>query len=882
MIKERIIFFLILLPLIALFGQKTNIKGVVVDTKSSQPVSFASIVLQKAFDNQIIDYTQTNEKGVFYLKKPLQKGVYKIVSRHLSYHTKTLTVIINEDSKTAFITIKMEENTTKLDEVTVKATQPIIVKKDTIIYDVKQFAKQKQQTLEEVLGDMDGIKILPNGEIEVKGKQVRKVLIDGKEVLDVGASVLTKSIDAKDVKKIEVRFDEKDNRLKESLLDTKKYVVLDIKLKKNVNTNFFGKLRATTGYNNSLKLGYYTNIFSLKEKRRIHLFSEYDAFGVQTISLRNIRNIGKESMVKIFEIPADFESLTQKENYKSEIFDFDDFIKYNRGVIGLSFLKKLTPKWSLFFGTYNSIFENLKEEQIHQKFSNSEELSFNNLRGIDDFSSKNKLEFKYNSDNTKITINSNLVYNKNDFADKTALLVNNLYHNFNKNNKNINLYNNFIWEYKFSKKLGFEVKANNSYIKRDENYYLNYNNPNYTTVFVNDAKQPVFNVHQLLDKNNLNNTVKAGLQKLSKIGVLRTGGVFEYRKLNFFANEKQVQSFSQPVTSYNYNSQKVFLEHLFEFNNVSLQNKAEFGSIYFPDFNNTNSKKKFINYEVNASFSPSNSFSIAGSYQNRLSSFPLLKLTKANSLVSFNIIETKAKQKITPKKERVISLALHKRFRELNLETDFGFISGKVYNQNNYFSNNSFVFSERNQLEGNYQAFSFIFTKRFKKLPLRITLEPEAVFNDNKNTINDKLYKTETKRWLLGLKINSNTKKKKVNFSAYTKYSKFDFYNSNTKLSSDLKFLSLSLLSDYVLLKNKLFLDLGARKVHFFDKETSNFFDVSLKLSMKYKKFYAFLSVYNLMNNKNIIQNEIQSVYFIAQQNKLFPRYFKIGLEYKF
>ncbi|NJO01772.1 MAG: hypothetical protein HC880_08865, partial [Bacteroidia bacterium] len=72
-----------------------------------------------------------------------------------------------------------------------------------------------------------------------------KVLINGEEVTDQGAALITRSLSAGNVKSVEVRFDEKNDKLKESLLDTRNYVVLDIKLDQALHQAWFGKARAT-------------------------------------------------------------------------------------------------------------------------------------------------------------------------------------------------------------------------------------------------------------------------------------------------------------------------------------------------------------------------------------------------------------------------------------------------------------------------------------------------------------------------------------------------------------------------------------------------------------------------------------------------------------
>lgn len=61
---------------------------------------------------------------------------------------------------------------------------------------------------------------------------------------------MTKTLDPNIIKKVQVRFDEKNEKLKESLLNNSNFVVLDIKLKDNFNKLFFGKAKGQLGLQN--------------------------------------------------------------------------------------------------------------------------------------------------------------------------------------------------------------------------------------------------------------------------------------------------------------------------------------------------------------------------------------------------------------------------------------------------------------------------------------------------------------------------------------------------------------------------------------------------------------------------------------------------------
>ena len=214
------------------FGQ-TVIQGSITDAVDSTTLPFVSAILYQYQSNKIINYTQSDVDGNYQLKVPSELSILTLKTSRLGYHPFEQDIVLGSEKDTTIVfSFQLTPKAEQLQEVVVQG--PIIVKKDTIIYDVAHFTQARDQTLEDVLAKIPGFKIRGDGEIEVNGKAIQKVLIDGEEVTDAGTALLTRSISPEDVKNVEVRMDEKNTKLKESLLDATEYVVLDIKLKEEL------------------------------------------------------------------------------------------------------------------------------------------------------------------------------------------------------------------------------------------------------------------------------------------------------------------------------------------------------------------------------------------------------------------------------------------------------------------------------------------------------------------------------------------------------------------------------------------------------------------------------------------------------------------------
>src|SRR5690606_17187557 len=77
-----------------------------------------------------------------------------------------------------YLSIYMEERTIKLEEIEVKAR----VYTDTLAIDTEQMNLSKSSTLRDILDRTDGMIVSKDGGISYQGKQINKVLINGKEV----------------------------------------------------------------------------------------------------------------------------------------------------------------------------------------------------------------------------------------------------------------------------------------------------------------------------------------------------------------------------------------------------------------------------------------------------------------------------------------------------------------------------------------------------------------------------------------------------------------------------------------------------------------------------------------------------------------------------
>ena len=293
-------------------------------------------------------------------------------------------------------------------------------------------------------------------------------------------------------------------------------------------------------------------------------------------------------------------------------------------------------------------------------------------------------------------------------------------------------------------------------------------------------------------------------------------------------------------------------------------------------------RQPFWEYLLRVSFSNDFIDNILLSYDNRLGSFPLNKLISARTLVDFQTIQTPAIT-LHPQRESVFNLSFYKQIIPLNLTIDFAVLSGVSNNENQFSSFDSYwIEAQNSQLKAAYKAISLILTKRLDNLPLTFVLEPEALFNSTENIDLDVVYEVQTKRYLCGLKVNSNFKSKPYNFNLYPKYSRFDFFNSLTQKSRKQEMFSLYFKTVFTLHPEHVFLDFDFRQVTFYRGDTADFNNINFVLHGTKNNIRWFLEGSNLTNDQNFLLQNITPNFHSTATHAVFGRFVKLGIAYKF
>ena len=227
----------------------TNVKLTLKDSKTSKPVSWASVYLIPAGDTTITHFALSDDKGDVLLKE-VPVGKYELNAEIIGYtpHKKTYTIKAHWEAYDLGI-IKMEENAEFLEASTISAIgNPVTVKKDTIEFNASSFRVGENAMLEDLLKKMPGMEVADDGTVTLNGEKIDKITVGGKTFFFNDPTAALKNLPAKIVDKIKVVDKTKDEAAGSAVVTKDdKEKVMDVELKEEYTEGWYGNAKLGGG-----------------------------------------------------------------------------------------------------------------------------------------------------------------------------------------------------------------------------------------------------------------------------------------------------------------------------------------------------------------------------------------------------------------------------------------------------------------------------------------------------------------------------------------------------------------------------------------------------------------------------------------------------------
>ena len=253
------------------FSQAITISGQVMDEHENKPVSEAVVALLTPKDSFLYAFTRTDANGKYELKNVIP-GKYILMTSQPKYAD--LLSDIDAQTNISLPTTLLMSKAELLQAVIVKTGSPLKIRGDTTVYTADSFKVSANANVEELLKKLPGIQVDKDGNIKAMGETVQKVLVDGEEFFGDDPGMAVKNIRADAVKEVQV-FDKKSEESEFTGIDDgKTQKTINLKLKENKKTGYFGKVDLAAGPEKHIDNRYNSNLMfgSFKGKRKLSAF----------------------------------------------------------------------------------------------------------------------------------------------------------------------------------------------------------------------------------------------------------------------------------------------------------------------------------------------------------------------------------------------------------------------------------------------------------------------------------------------------------------------------------------------------------------------------------------------------------------------------------
>lgn len=272
------------------FSQAKIFIGAVSDD-SNKPLESANVIAKPLQEKANLKFAIADNKGRYKLE--LDKNVkYEITVSYIGYVEEIF--ILEPESTIKTHDFKLKPTGENLKEIVIKHEfKPIIVKKDTLVFDVNSFANGNERKMKEILEKLPGVEVDKKGIVTVQGKRVTKMLVEGKSFFGGGSKLAVENIPADALDKIEVidHFNEVGFMKQVSDSDD---LAMNVKLKEDKKKFIFGDVKAGVeagGGDNGFYLAH-AALFYYSPQTNVSFIGDANTIGKSTFTFDDLMRFG--------------------------------------------------------------------------------------------------------------------------------------------------------------------------------------------------------------------------------------------------------------------------------------------------------------------------------------------------------------------------------------------------------------------------------------------------------------------------------------------------------------------------------------------------------------------------------------------------------------
>ena len=280
---KKILLFITLLLVSSSYAQNIRLEGVVLDT-GKVPLEMANVMAVNQTTKAMDAYAITSDKGKFVLNLKANTS-YVIKLSYIGMQNKEITVATKSENMVQNIT--MESGGIELAGVEIVREMPVSIKGDTIVYNADSFKSGTERKLEDVLKKLPGVEINSDGEVEVEGKKVSKLMVDGKDFFKGDSKLGVKNIPADAIDKVQFLRNYNENSILKGVENNQDNVAMNIKLKSGKKNFWFGDISAAGGLNDTNRYLVNPKLFYYNPDYSINLITNFNNIGELPLTVQD-------------------------------------------------------------------------------------------------------------------------------------------------------------------------------------------------------------------------------------------------------------------------------------------------------------------------------------------------------------------------------------------------------------------------------------------------------------------------------------------------------------------------------------------------------------------------------------------------------------------
>ena len=230
--------------LAAVSAMAATITGTVTD-RNGDPVD-ATVRLLSAADSSYITGVKADLGGPYTITH-VKPGRYVIEATYIGLAAAEQSVTV-DSADVDVKPITLSDKSQMLDEVSVVAVKTQIkVMEDTVEFNADSYQSQPNAVVEDLLKRLPGVEVGSDGKITANGREVTKILVDGKEFFGDDPTVASKNLPVNMVDKLQVVDRKSDLARLTGVDDGEDETVINLTVKKGHNNGWFGNAEAGYG-----------------------------------------------------------------------------------------------------------------------------------------------------------------------------------------------------------------------------------------------------------------------------------------------------------------------------------------------------------------------------------------------------------------------------------------------------------------------------------------------------------------------------------------------------------------------------------------------------------------------------------------------------------